>query len=114
MVTIFLEKRVRLQILGQLQVFTVVDRNPDNHWSGYLQCFLKCRCDLVRMVDIHSLCAESFRELHEIDRSKVHAGSTTILRYFLEAHHVVAAIDPHDVYEIAFQTDGRFQLWRGE
>src|SRR6266436_6670681 len=57
------------------------------------------------MVYLQPTSAERLGQLDNINRTKIDARRTPVLRYLLKADHVIVAVNPHQMNKITFEPD---------
>src|SRR6266850_1889238 len=86
--------------------------NADEHRPLHLERCPECRRDLIGSLDPEAPGPEGLGEAHDVDRAEVDAGRTAVLGHFLEADHVVRAVDPDQVDEVALEAHRGLELGR--
>src|SRR5215467_926323 len=99
-------QRLRMQIFHQAVIVAIVDRHADDHRAWHRERFLKCRRDLLWPFDLQSSGAKSLGKPDDINWPQGDTGQPPVLCRFLNANHVIETINPHQMDEVGFQTDG--------
>src|SRR6201997_5424940 len=98
--------------LHEFVVITVIHRHADDHRALHLESLLQSGCDLIRSLNHQTLSAECLRESNYIDRTKLGSRGAFVFRELLKSDHVISAINPNHVDEVAFQPNGGFEFRR--
>ena len=105
---------VGMQRGHQALIVAIVDRHADQHRAVNGHRLFQHGFDLVGRTDLQAPGAHRFGELHDVDRPESHTRFATVGRHLLETHHVVGAVDPHEMHEVALEPHRRLELDGGE
>src|SRR5262249_26775568 len=100
--------------LHQLVVVPIVHRDTDDHGSLQCESLLQRRCDLIGLFDGEPSSTECLGESCYIDGAELDSRRSAILGHFLETNHVIGAVDPNQVHEVAFEPYRSLQFHGGE
>src|SRR6266481_2878070 len=107
-------EHVGMDHLHQPVVVPVVHMYADDNRSLHCDGSLKRGRDLIGRFYTQPFCAKSFGKPDNIDGTKSHARKAPVFRHFLNANHVIRAVDPNQVYEVASEPNGRLKFHCGE
>src|SRR5579864_970544 len=104
------DDNVRMHLFAKLDVVAIVHRDIDQYRSCYIHGLPQCWRELIRRFDGETLRTEGLRIFHGVDRTEIASRGAAVLHTFLEGDHVVVAIAPDHVNEVAIESYGCFQL----